>query len=173
MKLLMLISALLFVTLIGTAQVGHGLEGVRNAFQGVEDREDLQRILALDLSSMEQGDRNVLLAYQGAASCMMANYVFSPLSKLGYFKEGRVLIEQSISSERNAENVYLRMLIQLHVPKLLNYHEDIREDLDYLQRNLPDFAASVSFKETMIANLSVAAKKDEIRNALLQIPISE
>lgn len=149
------------------------MEGWRSAFQEIEGREDLERILAWDPHSIEEGDRNVLIAYQGAVKCMMANYVFSPISKLGHFQEGRTLLERSISSGKNVENVYLRMMIQLHVPKMLNYHEDIGEDLDYLQRNLPAYEASLSFKETMIANLSVAAKKEELRNALLQIPVAD
>lgn len=169
----LLISAFLFVTLTVRAHIDPGLESLRSAFQEVEEREDLERMLGWDPSLIEEGDKNVLMAYMGAANCMMANYVFSPFLKLEYFKEGRELLEKSISLEKNVENVYLRMLVQLHVPKILNYYEDIQGDLEYLQRHLPAYEASVSFKERMIANLSDAAKKEELKNALLQVPVAE
>ena len=100
---------------------------------------------------------------------MMAEYVFSPIKKLKYFNQGKTNLEQLIAEQRSVEKVYLRLLIQLNIPRLLNYYKNIDEDIAYIEAELPTAKIDVDYKYTMIRNLVTLADKDEIKEVLLGI----
>lgn len=173
MKKYALISIFLFVTLMGFSQEKNDLEWIRTAFQEIKNEEDINKILAYPIENNGRDDSNIIRAYKGASQCMVANYVFSPISKLKNFNEGKKILEASILESKNVENVYLRLLIQLNVPGILNYHDDIDADIDFLEDHMAGSAIDLPYKNIMVKNLLSVTKKEERKEALLQIKLNE
>lgn len=173
MKQYGVISILLFVTLMVTSQNNSDLELIRKYFQEIKSEKDIDSILSFSIEGSDKSEVNIVEAYKGASQCMMANYVFSPLSKLKDFKEGKKILEASISENKNVENVYLRLLIQLNVPKMLSYHKDIDEDIRFLEEHLAKAPIDQSYKHIMIKNLVSVSKGQEQKDTLLKIDLVE
>ena len=102
---------------------------------------------------------------------MMAKYVFSPMSKLRFFNKGKTELEGLIDSSKDVEKVYLRLLIQLNVPRTLNYYKNIEGDIGYLQEHMAAAQIEASFKSLMIENLLSITKKEKLKKALLDIEL--
>lgn len=168
-----IILALLLVNMMSRAQENKPLETVRIEFQGIKSEADIEKLLAFDNNNVKASELQVIKAYQAAGTCMMANYVFSPISKLKYFNEGKKNLEELISREKEVENVYLRLLLQLNVPHMLNYHKNIDEDVAFLDASLAKAPIDLSYKKIMIENLVSVAKKQEVKEFLLQINLEE
>jgi len=100
-----------------TSQNKNDLELIRTSFQEIKSEEDINSILSFPIDASDRSEVNIIEAYMGASQCMMANYVFSPSSKLKNFNVGKKILEASISENMDVENVYLRLLIQLNVPE--------------------------------------------------------
>lgn len=164
---------LLFVTLISSSQKKNDLDMMRDDFQGIKNAEDIKSIMVFEIQEPNGTDVNILKAYQGAAQCMMANYVFSNLSKLKNFNQGKKIIEASILEKKNVENVYLRLLIQLSVPRMLNYHKNMEEDILYLEDNMSTAAIDLTYKKLMMKNLISVSKKEDQKDALLKINLAK
>lgn len=171
MKQYGIISILLFVTLMLTSQNKNDLELIRTSFQEIKSEDDIDSILAFQIEESDRSEMNIVEAYKGAAQCMMANYVFSALSKLKNFNEGKKILEASISENKDVENVYLRLLIQLNVPKILSYYKNVDEDIRFLEEHLPKAAIDTNYKHIMIKNLVSVTKLQEQKDALLKIDL--
>lgn len=161
----------MFVTLGAVAQDSDDLDTVRKQFQVIDSKEDIQKIMLFQIDDLNSSVGQIITAYKAAATCMMANYVFSPKSKLKYFNQGKKDLEELIRIDKEVENVYLRLLLQLNVPKMLNYNDNIDDDVAYLDEFLGVSDIDVDYKNTMIQNLLSVAKKKELKEALLQIEV--
>lgn len=76
------------------------------------------------------------LAYLGALQTIRANHVFSPITKLSTFKEGKKNIEQAINKEpNNAELRFIRLSIQKNAPSFLGYKSNMKEDTEFIRKN--------------------------------------
>lgn len=155
------------------AQENKYLETVRIEFQGIKSEADIEKLLAFKNNNVKASELQLIRAYQAAGTCMRANYVFSPISKLKYFNEGKKKLEELISRDKEVENVYLRLLLQLNVPHMLNYHKNIDEDVAFLDASLAEAPIDLSYKRIMIENLVSVAKKKELKEVLLQIDVVE
>ena len=113
-KALLLITILTFYSNI-VAQETISLQEIRQQFQEIRSEEDVKRVMDTPIDSQDPNS-SVLEAYQAASTCMMAEYVFSPIKKLKYFNQGRTSLEKLISEQKSVENVYLRLMIQLNIP---------------------------------------------------------
>ena len=164
---------LMFVTLFAKDQDVSALEKMRSEFQQISNDEDIQTILDFIYEPVDQNEDQMIKAYKATATCMLANYVFSPVSKLKYFNEGKSSLEELISIKKDVENIYLRMLLQLNVPRSLNYHKNIEGDVEYLEASLADAPIDASYKQRMIETLVGVAKKKDLRDVLLQIDVTE
>lgn len=167
------IVALLLLNLMSNAQENTALEMVRLEFQEIKNEADIEKLLAFEAKNAKEDELQLIKAYQAAGTCMMANYVSSAVSKLKYFKAGKKDLEELILKGKEVENVYLRLLLQLNVPRLLNYRKNIEEDMAYLESSLAKAPIDVSYKKTMIENLVSVAKKQEVKEVLLQIKLVE
>lgn len=68
-------------------------------------------------------------AYSGALLMKKAGLIKGPGKKLNVFKDGHSKLEAAIEKEKaNTEWRFLRLVIQEHAPKILNYRGDIEED---------------------------------------------
>ncbi len=148
---------------------GVGIDSIRSEFHQAKSEMEIQAILDRSVSDFNSRDVNTIQAYKGAALSRMAEYRFSPFAKLKYFHDGTAMIEQSISKEKNVENVYLRLLIQLSVPRLLNYYENIESDFSYLIETLPDANLTMEYKMKMIQTISETNAEDIDLNRLKTI----
>ena len=163
----------MFVTLLSQAQVNTELMKMRSEFQEISSEADINKILDFEYENTDVNERQLIEAYQATATCMLANYVFSPVSKLKYFNEGKEKLEELIFARKGAENVYLRLLLQLNVPQILKYSKNIEEDMAYLGSSLATAPIELSYKYAMIKNLVSVAKKNELKEVLLQINVVE
>ena len=161
----------MFVTLSSKDQDVSALEKIRSEFQQISSEEDIQTILEYKYEPVNKDEDQMIQAYKATATCMLANYVFSPGSKLKYFNEGKSSLEEIIQIRKDVENIYLRMLLQLKVPRSLNYHKNIEEDVEYLETSLTDAPIDASYKQRMIQTLVSVAKKKDLKDVLLQIDI--
>ena len=81
---------------------------------------------------------SAMRGYKAAATMMMANYVFNPISKISYFRKGRSMLESAILADvKNVELRFLRFTIQTNAPSFLGYDSNIEADQSYLTRSLP------------------------------------
>ena len=168
-----IIVVLLLVNLLSRAQEDTSLETIRLEFQEIQDEADIEKILAFDYKNAKEAEQEMIKAYQAAGTCMRANYETSPISKLKYFNEGKKILEELISEGKEVENVYLRLLLQLNVPHMLNYHKNIDEDVAFLDASLAKAPIDLSYKKLMIENLLSVAKKEELKEILLHIDVVE
>lgn len=78
----------------------------------------------------------LLLAYLGGLQTIWANHVFSPISKLNTFKEGKKNIEQAVlDAPHNVEIRFVRLSVQKNAPGFLGYKSNIKEDTDFIHKN--------------------------------------
>jgi len=166
-----IIVALLLVNLMGRAQENTALQKIRLEFQEIQDKADIERILAFDYYNAKEAEQEMIKAYQAAGTCMRANYETSPISKLKYFNEGKKDLDELIRTGKEVENIYLRLLLQLNVPRLLNYNKNIEEDMAFLDTSLAKSPIDLSYKKLMIENLIRVADKEELKEVLLQIDV--
>lgn len=93
----------MLVSSMSIAQESNSLKKLRVAFQEIKSEEDIEEILAFNIEEVHESEQEVMRAYQAAGTCMMANYVFSPKSKLKYFNEGKGELEELILFKKDVE----------------------------------------------------------------------
>ena len=75
--------------------------------------------------------------YEAAFNMFMAKHSSNPFKKMGYFRDGKKMLELQIKSDpKNAELRFIRLSIQYHSPDFLGYKQNIQEDKDFLVANL-------------------------------------
>jgi len=150
------------------AQEVLSLDEVRQKFEAIDSEEDIEQFIGSSIDANDP-DAPTVRAYQATSTCMMADYVFSPIKKLKYFNKGKADLEELIAEQKTVEKVYLRLLLQLNIPKFLNYHKNIDEDLAYLEAGLPGAKIYGEYKDVMIQNLVTLADENEVKETLLGI----
>tara|TARA_Y100000782_G_C10188984_1_gene269085 strand:- start:7374 stop:7841 length:468 start_codon:yes stop_codon:yes gene_type:complete len=74
-----------------------------------------------------------LKAYRGALLMKKSGYSKGIEQKISLFKEGHELLENAIdAAPTDAEYRFLRLVIQEHAPKILNYNNEIEEDVSVI-----------------------------------------
>jgi hypothetical protein len=75
-------------------------------------------------------------AYEGALLMKKAGLVSKAKDKLSLFKSGRLKLEASIKKENgNTEFYFLRLIIQEHAPKMVNYRNELESDSLLIRTN--------------------------------------
>jgi hypothetical protein len=97
---------------------------------------------------------NLLLGYKGSATMMMAKHVFSPVTKLSKFSEGKTILEQAVALDTSSVEVrLLRYAVQVNAPSFLGYNKSINADKAYLlksYRNISDNALRQMMQNILI-----------------------
>jgi len=153
------------------AQNSSFLDELRQNFQKINSEDDIEQIMGMSIDSNEP-EASTAKAYQAASTCMMAEYAFSPVKKIKYFNQGKTSLDELIAEDKSVENVYLRLLVQLNSPRLLNYYQNIDEDIAFLEAELPEAKIDVDYKYIMIRNLVTLADKNELKEVLLGIDMT-
>ncbi len=108
----------------------------------VSDKELCERVIA-ELT-MTKNNSAVHLGYLGGLQTIWANHVFSPISKLNTFKEGKKNIEQAIKKEpNNVELRFIRLSVQKNAPSFLGYRSNINEDTDFIKENRQQISSEI------------------------------
>ena len=89
-------------------------------------------------------------AYTGALKMKQAETQKTPKEKLGFFKEGKTLLESAIATHpKNAEYRFLRIMIQENAPKILKYHHNLKEDGIFVKEHYLSLSSEI--KNAVIA----------------------
>ena len=112
----------LFFTLSGFSS-GHF---VRSEFYNVFQEGSISEIEKFIIEIESKDDLN---GYTGALYLKLSGLQKEGSKKLSSFKKGRVLLDSTIEKEPgNTELRFLRIVIQEHVPPILKYNKEIKED---------------------------------------------
>lgn len=130
-------------------------------FTKVKTSEQIDTLLVL----LQKDNSPIANAYKGAYTMMKAKYVSSPLKKYAFFNEGKALLEKAVAkAPDNIEIRCLRALIQVNLPKFLNYYEEITSDVDFVLTNIRTSNLNKEIKYKIITNLVAAnliSEKDQ------------
>lgn len=121
------------------------VENVRvNYINAVNDKV----VCKLMINELGKNHNNVVqLAYYGAFQTIWANHVFNPIDKLSTFKRGRKNIDKAAKlSPNNIEIIFIRYSIQKNSPGFLGYRSNLKEDQNFLKRNVSNIT-SVDLKK--------------------------
>ncbi len=123
-------------------------------------RDDFHKALGSEeriMQFLEQAgnkDDVVQRAYNALATTILADYAFWPAEKWNYFTEGRDQLEACIAKDsKNPELRYIRLLIQMNVPGIVDYTSDIGNDLRVFETNIAAYDAPMQWKKTFISRL--------------------
>ena len=134
-NLLLLLSA---ITVQGNSQKA-GFD--KSAFYNAIASNNLEEINT-QLSIVKEASIHEKEAYEGALLMKKAGLVTKAKEKLRLFKTGRLKLEASIKKDNgNTEFYFLRLIIQEHAPKLVEYRKDLQNDSLLIRsnfKNLPE-----------------------------------
>ena len=102
-------------------------------------------------------------AYEGALLMKKSGLVTKAKEKLSLFKSGRAKLENSIARDKdNTEFRFLRLIIQEHAPKIVNYRDELEKDSKQIKTNfksLPEIVQQAimdySKKSTVLKAISL------------------
>jgi hypothetical protein len=139
---------------------GNDLESVRKEFQKISDKTSAEAFLKEEIVVDDLKEKITINAYKAVCKMMMAQYVSNPISKYGWFNEGKELLEQSIKMNRNVENVHLRLMVQMNAPSFLGYSSEVEKDVNYIKKNLEKSSVSEETKRMIVTNLLANDKEN-------------
>lgn len=86
-------------------------------------------------SSYKTTKKPIYKGFLAVGKFLMANHAFNPLKKMSYFNEGKKNLETAINDDpKNLELRLMRLITQEKIPKILNYHQKIVEDRNFLTK---------------------------------------
>lgn len=105
------------------------------AFYSAMAANDIEQVNT-QLSILQNASINEKDAYEGAILMKKAGLITKAKEKLSLFKAGRLKLEASIKKDnKNIEFKFLRLIIQEHAPKLVNYRDDLENDSLLIRTN--------------------------------------
>ncbi len=122
--------------------IGHQQEDMDfySVFSG-NSKEEMEKLLQ-QLAKLPNITEN--RAYKGALLMKLAHYVEPPSEKLKLFKKGRKLLEDEIAEHpQNVEYRFLRLAIQENAPKILNYSNNISDDILVIEQGMTDLEKNI------------------------------
>ena len=168
MRAISYIFCILWISAPVFSQESDDLLEVRTHFHNINGEQEVKSLMNWPVE--ENRDESPRMnAYRAIATCMMAEYSWSPLKKLGFFRRGTKLMDSVISEELHVESVYLRLLIQLKTPEILNYRKHIESDLAYLKNELPGALIDENYKAAMISNVNALLKEQDRQELALNL----
>lgn len=124
-----LLYILFFVTTIGQAQK---VSEVRTQYGSLEKDKVATQALYDRLKDVSE-EKTLLSGYKGAVLMLQAKHIKGIKNKKKLFKEGALLLEQSIQEKpENIELRTLRLSVQENAPKILKYNKQIEEDKAFI-----------------------------------------
>ncbi|MEP7237967.1 MAG: hypothetical protein ABI685_08885 [Ferruginibacter sp.] len=106
----------------------------KSAFYSAMATNDIEAVNT-QLSVVKTASINEKEAYEGALLMKKAGLVAKANEKLSLFKAGRIKLEAAIKKDNNTEFNFLRLIIQEHAPKIVNYNNDLESDASVIRSN--------------------------------------
>lgn len=133
------------------AQTGIEKEALYNALAGGQPVNVDKQLVAI--KNIKGSDK---AAFEGALLMRKSGSLKTPAQKLNMFKQGHKRLESAISNDPgNLEYRFLRLMIQEHAPKILNYKGNISADSQLIKQGFKSLQPSL---QTIIANYSKTSK---------------
>ncbi len=104
---------------------------------------------------------NCILAEPYLASSIMqkAEHSFMPTKKLKYFNLGKKMLEDFIQKNpKNFEAKYVRAMVQSEIPSFLGYNNAMKEDIDFIQKNINFSDLPTTYQEIILKNINSISK---------------
>jgi len=115
----------------------------RTAFYNVLAANDMDAINT-QITIVKVCTLNEKEAYEGVLFMKKAGLVTKTKEKLSLFKTGRLKLEAAINKDKeNAEYRFLRLIIQEHAPKLVDYRNNIENDAAAIRSNFKSLPQAV------------------------------
>lgn len=148
-----ILSSFLFVIFFCISFAGEDISHFRKSFEGIKDYETAEAFLDTEISESNYRSAVTINSYKAVCNMMMAQYVYNPFSKYSWFNKGKKLLEQTIVLDKNVENIYLRLIVQLNVPSFLSYTTEIESDTKFILENLEGSSIPEKTKQYILKNL--------------------
>ena len=134
---------LLLTSMPGFSEISPFLNGVEDIYKALSSKS--VETIQTQINKVQQSDLELKQAYEGALLMKKSGLLKGPAKqKLAVFKSGRLKLEAAISKEPlNAELRFLRLIIQEHAPKVVKYHNDIKEDAEMIKNQFNNFPVSL------------------------------
>ena len=130
-----LLNFLITVTVLMNSSTSYNLDLIRANYDKVFLDRELCKKMIVELDR-EKNNSATYLGYLGGLQTILANHVFSPISKWNTFKKGKGNIEKAIKIEpNNVELRFIRLSIQKNIPSFLGYKSNIDEDIEFIKKN--------------------------------------
>lgn len=98
-------------------------------YEAVEDESKLLALEQFLHINYSKSPQPIIIAYYGAVDALKAKHVFNPFSKLSYVISALDILEKSVQLEpRDLEIRFIRFSILHHLPGILGYGKERRED---------------------------------------------
>lgn len=92
-----------------------------------------KQYLALATKDFNETKMPIYEAYLAVGNFLMAKHVFSPFSKIAYFKKGKMQLEGAVAkAPNNLEIRFLRYTCQVEMPDILGYKNSISVDKKFI-----------------------------------------
>lgn len=129
------------------------LDEVRVNYSKLVSDKDLCEKMISELTKTKNNSATHL-GYLGGLQTIRAKHVFSPISKLNTYKEGKKNIEKAIKKEpENVEIRFIRLSVQKNAPSFLGYKSNIKEDTEFIRKNRHQIRAAI-FQENIATLLN-------------------
>jgi len=134
------------------------LNDARRAVAVIFQDEEASRAMTARFEGVSVKGNAVLMGYKGAVVMAEGRHAANPFRKLSIFNEGKALLDSAITLDpKSVELRFLRLSIQVNVPRILGYSGQVAEDRAFIDRNL----ASVRSDEFRQRVASFIAKAEE------------
>ena len=101
----------------------------KSAFYAAMASDNMEAINS-QLTIVKTSSINEKEAYEGAMLMKKSGLVTSAKEKINLFKAGRTKLDAAIKKDKeNAEFCFLRLIIQEHAPKIVNYDDNVKADI--------------------------------------------
>ena len=131
------IYTLLLKSFLLTPTASPTLHDVRIMYHEASINDNVCKKLVTILKPFDEKKDPVFYGYRAGATMMMAKYVFSPFSKISYFRKGRDMLQRAVNADnQNMELRFLRFAVQTNLPFFLGYKDHIGADKLFILKGL-------------------------------------
>ena len=115
------------LAILKAADPAEELKNTRKLFKNASY--SLKHLNAFTDSALALDDECYAKAYNAAGTMIGAKFEGNPFRKIKDFSKGKNALEEVIKANpENPEFRFIRLAVQLNIPKLLNYRDNIKED---------------------------------------------
>tara|TARA_B100000927_G_scaffold165666_1_gene133452 strand:- start:1172 stop:1639 length:468 start_codon:yes stop_codon:yes gene_type:complete len=127
---------------------------IRNMYISSIDNEKKCEDFGKHMLSLNYDENNLYQAYLGCYYFIKCKFTSSNLLKFKYFNKGKDLLESSIKNNSNSiELRFLRYSIQVNLPRILFYYQNIEQDLNFIHLHL-DLLKEEKLKKYILTSLN-------------------